>query len=145
MRPQAGDHRVLVLVQQAETLNRLPQPRVLRAQLSGLTPISRTGHTGTTSRPAPVSEPTPSASQYRAQPGPRGWLTPTAWNLLHPTRLAFEGVAWLALLTAALAAVYSWRDKAPAWALILGFALLWTLGALAAYALHRSFNRSAST
>ena len=69
----------------------------------------------------------------------------TAWNLLHPTRLAFEGVAWLALLTAALAAVYSWRDKAPAWGLILGFSLLWALGALAAYALHRSFNRSART
>jgi hypothetical protein len=84
-------------------------------------------------------------SQITRDTGPRGWLTPTAWNLLHPTRLAFEGVAWLALLTAALAAVYSWRDKAPAWGLILGFALLWTLGALAAYALHRSFNRSART
>jgi len=63
----------------------------------------------------------------------------------HPTRLAFEGVAWLALLTAALAGAYSWRDKAPAWGLILGFALLWILGALGTYFLHRSFNRSAGT
>jgi hypothetical protein len=54
-------------------------------------------------------------SQMASGVGPRGWLTPTAWNLLHPTRLAFEGVAWLALLTAALAATYSWRDRAPAW------------------------------
>jgi hypothetical protein len=83
-------------------------------------------------------------SQITADKGPRGWLTPTAWNLLHPTRLAFEGVAWLALLTAALAAAYSWRDNAPAWGLILGFALLWSLGALGAYFLHRSFDRAAS-
>ena len=81
--------------------------------------------------------------QITPDTGPRGWLTPTAWNLLHPTRLAFEGIAWLALLTAALAAAYSWRDKAPAWGLILGFALLWILGALCTYILHRSFNRSA--
>jgi len=84
-------------------------------------------------------------SQITADTGPRGWLTPAAWNLLHPTRLAFEGVAWLALLTAALAAAYSWRDNAPAWGLILGFALLWILGALGTYFLHRSFNRSAGT
>jgi len=84
-------------------------------------------------------------SQVTPDTGPRGWLTPAAWNLLHPTRLAFEGVAWLALLTAALAAAYSWRDEAPAWGLILGFALLWVLGALSTYFLHRSFNRSAGT
>ena len=48
-------------------------------------------------------------------------------------------------LTAALAAGYTWRDKAPAWGLILGFALLWVLGALFTYYLHRSFNRSAGT
>jgi hypothetical protein len=82
-------------------------------------------------------------SQTRGDVEPRRWLTPTGWNMLHPTRLAFEGVAWLALLTAALAAAYSWRDKAPGWGLILGFAVLWILGALATYFLHRSFNRSA--
>jgi hypothetical protein len=81
-------------------------------------------------------------SQITSEAGPRGWLTPTAWNLVHPTRLAFEGVAWLALLTAALAAAYSWRNNAPAWGLILGFTLLWILGALGTYFLHRSFNRS---
>jgi hypothetical protein len=73
------------------------------------------------------------------------WRTVTGWNLLHPTRLAFEGVAWLALLTAALAAAYAWRDTAPGWGLILGFALLWVLGALATYSLHRSFNHSSRT
>jgi hypothetical protein len=71
----------------------------------------------------------------------RRWLTPTGWNLLHPTRLAFEGVASLALLAAA----YTWRDKAPGWGLILGFALLWVLGALASYFLHRSFDRSSGS
>jgi hypothetical protein len=84
-------------------------------------------------------------SQITSDTGPRGWLTPTAWNLLHPTRLAFEGIAWLALLTAALAAAYTWRDKTPAWGLLLGFALLWILGALGTYFLHRSFNRSTGT
>ncbi len=67
---------------------------------------------------------------------------PTGWNPLHPTRLAFEGVASLALLAAALVAAYTWRDEAPGWGLILGFALLWILGALASYFLHRSFDRS---
>lgn len=84
-------------------------------------------------------------SQIMTKAGPRGWLTPAAWNLLHPTRLAFEGVAWLALLTAALAAAYSWRDNTPAWGLVLGFALLWILGALSTYFLHKSFNRSGYT
>ncbi len=72
------------------------------------------------------------------------WRTVTGWNLLHPTRLAFEGIAWLALLTAALATAYAWRDTAPSWGLILGFALLWVLGALATYSLHRSFNHSSA-
>jgi hypothetical protein len=84
-------------------------------------------------------------SQLTTEAGPRGWLTPAVWNLLHPTRLAFEGVAWLSLLTAALAAAYSWRDGAPGWELILGFALLWILGVLSTCLLHRSFNRSAGT
>ena len=70
------------------------------------------------------------------------WFTATGWNLVHPTRLAFEGIAWLALLAAAFAAAYVWRDKVPAWGLILGFVLLWILGAIATYFLHRSFNRS---
>jgi hypothetical protein len=81
-------------------------------------------------------------SQTKRDVEPRRWLTPTGWNMLHPTRLAFEGVAWLALFTAALAAAYSWRTTAPGGWLILGFASLWILGALATYFLHRSFNSS---
>lgn len=81
-------------------------------------------------------------SQTRRDGGVRSWLTPTSWNMLHPTRMAFEGVAWLSLVIAGLAGAYSWRDRAPAWGLILGFALLWVLGALATYFLHESFNRS---
>lgn len=68
------------------------------------------------------------------------WLAPIDWNVRHPTRVAFEGLGLLALLAAAFAAVYVWRDKTPEWYLILGFALLWALGALATYSLHRSFN-----
>jgi hypothetical protein len=68
------------------------------------------------------------------------WPAATAkWRLLHPTRLVFEGVACLALLAAALAAAYAWRDRAPAWGLIVGFALLWILDALAIFSLDRSF------
>ena len=79
--------------------------------------------------------------QMRSDAKPRpSWLIATGWNLFHPTRLAFEGVAWLALLAATLAAAYAWWNKAPAWGLILGFALLWILGALATSSLHRSFN-----
>ena len=65
LRPQPGDHRVLVLVQQPEPLDRLPQPRVLRAQLSSL---RRTGHTGTTPRPTSVSESAPSAGSTTLSP-----------------------------------------------------------------------------
>lgn len=63
------------------------------------------------------------------------WLT--AMGFRHPDRLAFEGVASLALTAAAFAAAYAWRNGAPEWYLILGFALLWALGALATYFLHR--------
>jgi hypothetical protein len=84
-------------------------------------------------------------SQSRRDGGLRSWQTPTGWNMLHPTRLAFEGISWLSLVTATLAAAYSWRDKAPEWGLILGFALLWILGALATFFLHGSFNRSSGT
>ncbi len=68
------------------------------------------------------------------------WPAATAkWRLLHPTRLVFEGVACLALLAVALAAGYAWRDRAPAWGLIVGFALPWILDALATISLDRSF------
>jgi hypothetical protein len=84
-------------------------------------------------------------SQITPHAEPRGWLTRAAWNLLHPITLAFEGVAWLSLLTGALAAAYKWWNETPDWGLILGFALLWILGAMATYCLHRSFNRSSGT
>ena len=52
-------------------------------------------------------------SQMASDAKERRSVAPTGWNLLHPTRLAFEGVAWLALLTAALAATYMWWTKTP--------------------------------
>lgn len=64
------------------------------------------------------------------------------WRMAHPTRLAFEGVAMLALLAVIAAEAYAWRKNPPEWYLILGFALLWCLGALAACSLHTSFDRS---
>jgi IPT/TIG domain len=84
------------------------------------------------------------ADKMKAEVEPRYWLTATGWNWSHPTRLAFEGVASLALLAAVFAAAYAWRDKAPAWDLILGFALLWILGALATYRLDRLFNETSA-
>jgi hypothetical protein len=51
--------------------------------------------------------------------GKRCWFAATGWNLLHATRLAFGGVAALALASAALAAAYAWRTKAPEWYLVL--------------------------
>jgi hypothetical protein len=84
-------------------------------------------------------------SQVMPQARPPSWLTPAAWNVLHPTRLAFEGVAWLSLLTGALAAAYNWWDVTHGWGMILGFVLLWILGAMATYFLHKSFNGSAGT
>jgi hypothetical protein len=73
------------------------------------------------------------------------WFTVTGWNMLHPTRLAFEGVAVLALVVTALAAAYARRNKVPEWYLVLGFALLWVLGAIATYLLDRSFDQSSGT
>lgn len=64
------------------------------------------------------------------------------WRMIHPTRLAFEGVAMLALLAVIAAVAYVWRKNPPEWYLIVGFALLWCLGAVAAYSLHTSFDRS---
>jgi hypothetical protein len=72
----------------------------------------------------------------------RGWFTATAWKLTHPTRLAFEGVAILALASVALAALYNWGNERPSWYLILAFILMWLLGVLVTYFLHRSFNQA---
>jgi hypothetical protein len=66
----------------------------------------------------------------------------TGWNVVHPTRLAFEGVAALALTAAPLAAVYRWSERHPRWELTLGFALLWAVGMTTTYLLHRNFDLS---
>jgi hypothetical protein len=73
------------------------------------------------------------------------WFQVTRWNVAHPTRLAFEGAAVLALGTAALGSLYQWWDDPPPWILIMGFALLWIVGAAATYLLHRSFDAAAGT
>jgi hypothetical protein len=70
--------------------------------------------------------------------------TPRAvhWNALHPTRLTFEGLAFVALVAAAVAAFVDWRATAPAWHVAAGLALWWALGVIALVALHVSFRRS---
>jgi hypothetical protein len=72
-------------------------------------------------------------------------LRVTGWTVLHPTRLAFEGVAMLALVAAALSGMYMWLPNPPKLTLSGGFALMWILGAAVTYLLHRSFDRSAGT
>lgn len=74
--------------------------------------------------------------------GVRRWFGVTRWNTGHPTRLAFEGVAVLALVAAALAATYTWWTRPPQWPLIAGFVLIWILGASATWQLHHAFNRA---
>jgi hypothetical protein len=72
----------------------------------------------------------------------RRWFTPAGWNMFHPTRLAFEGISWLALIAAPFAAFSTWRNHAPPWYLVLGFALLWLLGTVVTSFLHKSFDQS---
>ncbi len=64
------------------------------------------------------------------------------WNVFQPTRLTFEGVAFLALLAALLAGIVAWTDTSPAWYDLSGLALLWLLGVIAVVALHVSFRRA---
>lgn len=68
----------------------------------------------------------------------------TRWTVLHPTRLAFEGVAVLALAAGAVSAAYRWWADPPGWMLIVGFAVMWAIGAFVTVILHGSFERSAS-
>ncbi len=65
-----------------------------------------------------------------------------SWNVLHPTRLVFEGVAFFVLVAAALAGTVAWLDKAPAWQIMVGLSCLWVLGVFALGALDVSFRRS---
>lgn len=70
------------------------------------------------------------------------WFTATGWNPLHPTRLAFQGVALLALVGALGAGIFLWITRSPSWYVIAGFALGWLIDALATVFLHRAFDRA---
>ncbi|MGW4065693.1 hypothetical protein ACWEGE_45915 [Amycolatopsis sp. NPDC004747] len=78
-----------------------------------------------------------------AVPTSRGWFSVTGWNFVHPTRLAFEGVGLLAVLSAGLAGAYQWTVRSPAWPLVAGYALGWLLGAVVVLLLRRAFRRAA--
>ncbi|MFC0111904.1 hypothetical protein [Kibdelosporangium aridum] len=71
------------------------------------------------------------------------WFTATGWNSLHPTRLAFQGVAVLALVGALGAGIFLWITRSPSWYVIAGFAVGWLIDMLATVFLHRSFDRAA--
>ena len=43
--------------------------------------------------------------------GDRRWFSVTGWNLVHPTRLAFEGVAILALVAVLFSAARTWWTR----------------------------------
>jgi hypothetical protein len=75
-------------------------------------------------------------------PTDRGWFSVTGWNLTQPTRLAFEGVAGLALLASACGAAYRWWRTPVAWPLVAGAAATRLLGAVVVVLLHRAFERA---
>lgn len=77
-----------------------------------------------------------------AAPTSRGWFSVTGWNFAHPTRLAFEGVGLLAVLSAGAAGVYHWWLRPPAWPLIVGYVLGWSLGVVVTVLLRRAFRRA---
>lgn len=76
----------------------------------------------------------------RTQPSP--WRGVVTWDAVHPTRLAFEGVALLASVGAAAAVIYVWTSKSPGWYTASGFAVVWIVGLALIFLLHRSFNRA---
>ena len=63
------------------------------------------------------------------------------WNVLHPTRLTFEGVAFLSLIAALLAGLVAGPGATSPWNTV-GLVVLWVLGSVALVALHTSFRRS---
>jgi hypothetical protein len=81
----------------------------------------------------------------------RGELTTTtsrrwfSWKLLHPTRMAFEGVAILTLLAVLVAAAYLWTAQLPGWAVVAGGVSGWVLGVAVTVGLHRSFERASGS
>jgi hypothetical protein len=64
------------------------------------------------------------------------------WNALHPTRLVFEGVAFLALAGAVAVGINSWIEETPEPSVVGGYLCLWGLGVVALVALEKSFRRS---
>jgi hypothetical protein len=70
-------------------------------------------------------------------PGRR--FTATGWNALHPTRLAFVGVAALTLAGALATGIFLWITRSPGWSVITAFGLGWLVDALATVRLHRIF------
>jgi hypothetical protein len=72
----------------------------------------------------------------------RRWVSVTGWNVMHPTRMAFEGVAIPALLAMLVAATYLWSSHVPGWAAIAGGVAGWVLGAALTAGLHRVFERA---
>lgn len=77
-----------------------------------------------------------------AAPTSRGWFSVTGWNFVHPTRLAFEGVALLAVVAAGIAAAYHWSLRPPPWPVAAGFGAGWLLGAIVTGLLRRAFRRA---
>jgi hypothetical protein len=77
-----------------------------------------------------------------AAPTTRGWFSVTGWNFVHTTRLAFEGVGFLALVAAGLSASYYWWRTPPPWPLAAGFIASWLFGVATAVLLHRAFQRA---
>lgn len=70
---------------------------------------------------------------------PRRWFTSTGWNAAHPTRLAFVGVAALAVGGALVTGIFLWVTRSPGWPVITAFGLGWLVGALVTVRLHRIF------
>lgn len=64
------------------------------------------------------------------------------WNVLHPTRLVFEGVAFAALVTTLVAGTVARVDNLPPWHIAVGLVSLWVLDVFALVALDLSFRRS---
>ncbi|MEU0794375.1 hypothetical protein ABZ342_30315 [Amycolatopsis sp. NPDC005961] len=77
--------------------------------------------------------------QLERETAPGRWFTSTGWNAVHPTRLAFVGVAALALAGALVTGILLWISRAPAWYAITAFGLGWLVDALATVRLHRIF------
>jgi hypothetical protein len=69
------------------------------------------------------------------------WVS-ARWNFLHPTRMAFEGAAVLALAAMVVLAAVAWVPHSPNWTLLGLGGAGWVVAAGATAALHRSFERA---